>query len=334
VSITRQDLVGDLVGIGVNQGDCLALGVSLKSIGWIEGGPSTLIEALLEAVGKEGTIFIPAFTRYFPLPLSKSKRGNGIRPRWGGIIPWEFIFDPAKTPPETGSVPVAMWERGDSLRSRHPTNSVVAIGKLAKYITEGHDHTTSAFLPYERLVKIRGRGLFIGLDGRLVSLRHQGQYQAGLMHVLPPLWGVRFLREDGSIGVYARREWGCTKRLPELNEAMVKEGLIREGMIGNAESMMVDASGVVGTIANMLREDPGINLCRRFTCLWCRELERKYALYPEIQDPSLFQRSGVIRMLTHRLNDMRKGNSIWADRIAVLLSILFNLAEGRDPDLS
>ncbi|MBU7004017.1 MAG: AAC(3) family N-acetyltransferase, partial [Theionarchaea archaeon] len=269
--------------------------MSLKSIGWIKGGPNTLIDALLEAVGEEGTIFIPAFTRYFPLPLSKSTRGDGIRPRWEGIIPWEFVFDPIKTPPETGSVPVAMWKRSDSLRSRHPTNSVVAIGRLARYLTEGHDHNTSAFLPYERLVNIGGRGLFIGLDGRLVSLRHQGQYQAGLMHILPPLWGVRFLKEDGSIGVYARREWGCTKRLPELNEEMVREGLIMEGMIGNAESMLVDAAGVVETIANRLKEDPSINLCRRFLCLWCRELERKYDLYPKIQDPSIFQSSGAIR---------------------------------------
>ena len=39
------------------------------------------------------------------------------------------------------------------LRSGHPTNSLIGIGAKSKQILEGHDETTSAYLPYHRLVE-------------------------------------------------------------------------------------------------------------------------------------------------------------------------------------
>jgi hypothetical protein len=208
------------------------------------------------------------------------------------------------------------------------------MGRLAGYLTEGHDENSSAFLPYARLVDLGGKGLFIGLEGRLVSLRHQGQIEAGLMEILPPLWGVRYRKMDGSIEVYERHEWACARRLPDLNRAMIEQGLIVEGGIGNADSMLVDAAGVVHSIARSLKEDPSVNLCRRYHCLWCRELERRYDLYHNLQNPAIFQRSGVIRSITNRLNDSRMHRSIWSARAANLLSVLFDLAEDRkrEPD--
>jgi len=324
-----EDLVEDITRIGVGRGDCLALGVSLRSLGWVDGGPDTLIDALLECVGEEGTLLIPAFTRSFRLPIPRTARGSMIRPGWGGMVPWDYVFDPDTTPPETGAVPAAMWRREGSVRSRHPVFSVVAMGRLAEFLVRGHDENAPGFLPYSRLAERGGRGLFIGLEGRLVSLRHLGQVEAGLMKILPPLRGVRYRRSDGSIGIYEREEWACVIRLPELNPGMVQEGLIVEGIIGKAPSMLVDGAGVVQSIARSLREDPSLNLCRRYHCLWCRELERRYNLYDRIPDPSIFQRSGVIRAITHKLNDMRMRRSIWATRLTNLLSVLISLAEGK-----
>ena len=332
MGLGREDLFEDISGIGVDSGDCLALGISLKSIGWIDVGPEALIDALLEAVGDDGTLMIPTFTRLFPLPIPKNKRGNGFRQRWGGLVPWDYVFDPDTTPPETGAVSAAMWRREGSVRSRHPSHSVVAIGRLARFLTDGHDENSSAFQPYARLAKAGGKGLFIGLGGRLVSLRHQGQLEAGLLNILPPTHGVRFRREDGSIGIYRNNEWGCTLRLPDLNEDMIEKGLIVEGNIGEAESMLVDAAGVVGSIAGVLSEDPSLNLCQSFNCLWCRELERRFDLYPRIRNPAIFQRSKLLRKVSFMLNEMRKRNSIWAYRAADIINAMIDLVEGRTVD--
>ena len=333
MSIGREDLLEDIVKIGVRPGDCLALGVSLRSIGWIEGGPDALIDALLDAVGEDGTIFIPSFTRAFNLPLSRRKRLRVFGSGGGEVAPWNYIYDPGKTPPETGAVPVAMWRRDDSIRSRHPTNSVIAMGRLAEFITRDHDAIALKFLPYYRLLEVQGRGLFMGLQGRLVGLRHLSQLEAGLVDILPPTLGVRYLGEDGSLGIYRRSKSGCTIRLPELNKEMIEEDLILEGRVGNADSMLVDAAGAVERMARSLKDDPRVNLCRRYHCLWCRELERKYNLFDGIDNPAFFQKSGIMRHATFRLNDMRMRNSYLAECLSKLLSVMISISEGCHPGL-
>jgi aminoglycoside N3'-acetyltransferase len=324
----REDLVRDLRAIGVEEGDCLALGVSLRSIGWVEGGPETVVEALLESVGPEGTIMVPSFTRVFPTPLAGNRRGKGLRQRWDGLIPWEYVFDPQTTPPLTGAIPTAMWRRADSVRSRHPQNSVVAIGRLARFLTEDHDENAAPYLPYSRLGEARGKGLFIGLGGRLVALRHQAQFEAGLMDILPARAGVRYRRADGSIQIYKRRGYACVSVLHRLNPWLEDLGLLRKGRVGEADSIIADAHGTIEELARMLRQDPALNLCSDYRCLFCRELERQRDLFPELDAPALFQRNTLLRTITARLNKMRSRNSEWGERAFKVLAILVERAEG------
>jgi aminoglycoside 3-N-acetyltransferase len=69
---TKEQLIEDLRKLGVVEGDHLGIGLSFKSIGTAVGGPNTLVDALLEAVGPEGTIMMPANTRSYPLYLIES----------------------------------------------------------------------------------------------------------------------------------------------------------------------------------------------------------------------------------------------------------------------
>jgi aminoglycoside 3-N-acetyltransferase len=326
-TVSRRDLVRDIQRIGVKEGDCLALGVSLRSVGWVEGGPGTLIDALQSVLGPDGTMMIPSYTRVFPLPLSGSSRGGGLREKWGGIIPREFIFDPAETPPKTGAVPLEMWRRPGAVRSRHPAFSIVAIGRDAEYLTEGHDEQAPGFLPYAKLVELSGRALFIGLKGRLVSLRHHAQHEAGLLDILPPRYGVRYRKEDGSTGLYLQREFACTTTLPKLNEEMLELGMLRRGPIGEADSLLAEAGPVVEHLARRLRQSPELSLCRDYGCLWCREIERIFNLYGAVGEPEIFQRNRVLRSVTGMLNRMRIRNSLWGTRAVGLLNRMIRRVE-------
>ena len=58
--ITREFLVANLKRIGIKQGDVL-LHTSLSSFGHVEGGPDTVIDALLEALGTKGTILMSTY---------------------------------------------------------------------------------------------------------------------------------------------------------------------------------------------------------------------------------------------------------------------------------
>ena len=57
--VIKEDIVKELKQIGLKRGDAVMVHTSLKSMGYICGGAQTVIEALLEVVGEDGTIMMP-----------------------------------------------------------------------------------------------------------------------------------------------------------------------------------------------------------------------------------------------------------------------------------
>jgi len=57
--ITKSDIISGLQKIGIRRGMELEVHSSLKSFGSVEGGANTVIEALKESVGSNGSIFMP-----------------------------------------------------------------------------------------------------------------------------------------------------------------------------------------------------------------------------------------------------------------------------------
>ena len=52
-------LAADLAALGVEPGMVLVVHSSLKSLGWVNGGPVAVILALEQALGPEGTLVMP-----------------------------------------------------------------------------------------------------------------------------------------------------------------------------------------------------------------------------------------------------------------------------------
>jgi aminoglycoside 3-N-acetyltransferase len=291
---TKEQLIEDLKKLGVKEGDHIGLGISFKSIGSVSGGPDTLIDALIEAVGSNGTIMIPTFTKSF-----HSNRMNS------GKI--DYVFDYRTTPANTGIVPNILRKRSGALRSHHPIYSVAALGRLSEYLTEGHDEKSRPFTPYSKLAEARGKVLSIGIGNRLVAFRHEAQHKAGLLLVLSEK--AKFRADDGHIKLYVEREPpGCVARLPELVLVLRESGLVKEGNVGNAKSIIVPAKESLDMMTDLLISDPTLNLCHRVYCLWCRELEREMNLYERIKNPKYFQKNvfiikGITLINRLRIND-------------------------------
>ena len=121
--ITKSKIIKDLQRMGIEQGDVLWVHSSLKRIGFVDGGPSTVISALLEAVGEDGTLLIPTFTR---------------RTMYKNCIQKGFKFDPKTTETGLGAIPSTFLKMEGVTRSIHPTSSVSAIGKYSKEMTRSH----------------------------------------------------------------------------------------------------------------------------------------------------------------------------------------------------
>lgn len=272
-AITKARLVEDLKRLGIAEGDTVAVTLSLKSIGNIEGGADTFIDAMLQAVGAQGTVMMNAYTQTFPV--------SEISP--------DYIFDPAKTPPYTGIAPKMLLKRSGAIRSTHPTCSVVAVGKNAKYLTEAHTQKARPYYPYTLLARISGKYLAIGTGNNLVAIRHEAQYHAGIPRFLR--YGVQYRNDKGKTDLFVWEHPPCEKNLPSLVQALDRQGFMAHGKIGQANALLMHASDFISGEAAMLRGNPALNQCGDILCLQCRELERRMNLY----GPRFFQRSRLMR---------------------------------------
>ncbi len=160
--LTKGDYLAAIRAAGVVPGSIVMAHTALSDFGYAEGGPEAVIDALLEAVGPEGTLAMPT--------LSFSWLG---RP----------AYDPAKTPARIGAIPNAFWRRVGVLRSPHPTHSVAAFGPRAAEIVSGHVPEQPVFGPdsaYAKLYDLDACILMLCKLGSNTTL-HMAEERAGLL---------------------------------------------------------------------------------------------------------------------------------------------------------
>lgn len=77
-AITKQDIISGLLDLGLKSGDEIEVHSSLSSFGYVMGGTETVISALKEVVGENGSIFMPALRLSKELPLNEQDKALGI----------------------------------------------------------------------------------------------------------------------------------------------------------------------------------------------------------------------------------------------------------------
>ena len=58
----KTSLTADLQRLGVNAGDLVMVHSSLRSLGMVDKGAQTVVDAFLDALGPSGTLVGPSFT--------------------------------------------------------------------------------------------------------------------------------------------------------------------------------------------------------------------------------------------------------------------------------
>lgn len=149
--ITKKDLIKALPETGLKKGDKVIIHSSMSSVGVLEEGPKTIVEALMEYIGPEGLIVMPSFPH---TDMHKYLTGN-------------IIFDVRKSPSKNGAITEYFRKHEDTYRSLHPTHPIVAWGKGAEEIVKGHEHAIQPFdakSPYKKLLDMNIKVMMLGVD--------------------------------------------------------------------------------------------------------------------------------------------------------------------------
>ena len=238
-------------------GGLLALHSSMKSMGWVEGGPNTVVDAFLDVLGPGGTLMVPTFT-YGPDHAGKP-------------------FDPETSAPVTGLIPRTLWRRSDSVRSIAPTHSVAAIGGRALDLTRDHLYATTLgrHSPFHRLAEWGGFVMLLGCSHNSNSLIHVAESLAELPYIyVPALAGsggfCEVRQKDGRVKKIQLTEFtGCSKGFFKAETPLRAAGVIRDAKIGQATVQLMRASEVLGVLTPLLRADPCLLFCDKPTCSFC-----------------------------------------------------------------
>jgi len=237
------DILADLHTAGIKPGDGLFVHSSLSQIGYVVGGPRTLIQALLHTVGSQGLICMPGFSvdAYDPTEIHDLKIDVSRRDHIKQQVPG---FDAAlSSVRQNGSVPEAFRSWPGVVRSPHPTSSVLLFGHDAAKLSIPHDPYDWATGPDTPWGRLRSRNpmkiLLIGVGWNRCSALHAAESMATYKRTV-----VRKIK----LGHGPDAPWieapdvsdDLDTLFPLVGTEWEKTGNVRTGKIGNAEYKLTD----------------------------------------------------------------------------------------------
>ena len=164
--VMKNEIIDALRNVGLTAGDAVMVHTSLSHIGYVCGGAQTIIEALIDVVGQEGTIMMPTQS-WKNLDPNTGVHWDVDEQYWDLIRQHWPAYDKHITPTNTMGATAEMFRKWPgALRSDHPARSVAAWGKHAKYLTENHDlcDIFGEESPVGKLYKLDGKVLLLGVD--------------------------------------------------------------------------------------------------------------------------------------------------------------------------
>lgn len=247
--VKKEDILLSLDLMDIKKGDVLLVHSALSSIGHVEGGADTVIDALLEAAGDEGTVVMSTLTGWFE------------------------PFDADNTPSAVGKISEVFRQRKNARRSLHPVHSVAAIGKHAKFITEGHDRCETGCgesTPYLKMKELNGKVILLGVD----------MDRNTVMHSLEELIDARYLRvldipAPTYMEGYMDKKFTLRKFPPGhrdfigITPILRRHDAIIEGRIGYAAVKVIEIRKLFEIGLKVLENDALFFICHNPNCNSC-----------------------------------------------------------------
>lgn len=229
----------------------------MSALGHVIGGAETVVRALLDALGPDGTLM--AYTGWQDAPPDDLGSLDDEARRT--YLEEHPAYDPrvALSARDHGRIPEALRTWPGARHSGHPEAGVAALGPLAGALTATHpyDDAYGADTPYARLVELGGRVVVLGAPLDTVTLVHHAEAIAGVPGKRRVSYGMPILSEG-------ERRWRTFSDINTSEGALPYERLLGEedyvghiarsalaagkgesGPVGEATAHLFDARGLV-----------------------------------------------------------------------------------------
>ena len=234
--ITKEDIIKELKKTGLKRNDTVIVHTSLKSMGYVCGGAQAVIEALIDVIGNDGTIMMPAQS-WKNLDPEDGVHWDADENDWQIIRDNWPAYDKNITPTNTmGAVAEMFRQWPGCLRSDHPARSVCAYGKHAEYLTKDHDISNifGEGSPIARLYELDGKVLLLGVGYDKNTSLHLADSRADYP-------GKHYCTEHSAVMENGHRVWKKYDTLyvdgndfEEIGKAFEKVHIVNKGLIGKA----------------------------------------------------------------------------------------------------
>ena len=245
--VTKHDIISAVRNVGLKEGSTVMVHTSLSRIGYVCGGAQTVIEALTEIVGREGTLMMPTQS-WKNLDPEDGVHGDIEEEYWDIIRENWPAYDKRTTPTNTMGVVSEMFRSWPgTVRSDHPARSVAAWGKYAEYLVEDHDlsNVFGEGSPVGKLYELNGEVLLIGVGYDKNTSLHLADVRADNP-------GKHNCIEHSAIMEDGRRVWKEYATLfvdgedfEQIGEAFEQNNTVNKTMIGNAELRLMSQKRLV-----------------------------------------------------------------------------------------
>ena len=237
--MNKTELIEELKRAGLQEGMEIEVHSSLSSLGYVEGGADTVIEALMECVTKRGSIFMPSLCFGPELELTEEDRDMGI------TVKIKILSEDA---PKT-----AMGIIADTFRQREDVMTGTGVIRTSGWGLHA-DEAAKGGLNY--VIRNGGKAFLLGVDIYKLTAMHYMEDN------MPKEISDIFAPTEEVNSKYLPSEWlvECGKPPVKpwytIQDMAYKKGIMKEGYIGNCKYMFFDIWDVVSLYRNELETNP------------------------------------------------------------------------------
>lgn len=238
---------------------------SLRSFGWVKGGPLTVIDGFLA----EGcTVVVPTFSYDLAVPPPV-----GMRPLQNGYdydaieettLESNRIYTPksaAFSREDMGAIPAAVLAMPRHIRGNHPLNSFAAVGPLARRVILSQG-PMNVYGPLEVLAETDGSVVMMGVGLNRMTLLHLAEQMAG--RNLFRRWA------NGPDGKPMEVTVGsCSEGFENLTSILSQ--IMTEKKVGESVWRVYSVQETLTISTREIQANPNLTHCGDANCLRCRD---------------------------------------------------------------